>query len=173
MAGPQLRLDPGDLHHLAPTDGLACHSGVVGVDEHDELHMAGEQPADRLPADPLPGELGRDGERVDGLTGLVRVHRREQPHTGVERAQQLEGLAAAHLPDDEQVGPEPQVRLDEVTQRLPRPVAGSSVAAEGDLGGQLPRLLVHPHDVVGRDGCEQRVDEGRLPCARWAGHDHA
>ena len=118
----------GDLH--------AHGAGLRGVGD-DDAHPVDAPPAAVVPRDVDDGpqrlpQLGVDGrarhpgqrgERLDpcrNLLGAVGVQRAHPTLvTGVEGGEQLADLRAAHLTDDEPVGPHPQGLADEVDERHP------------------------------------------------------
>jgi hypothetical protein len=62
------------------------------------------------------------------------VHGRHARHTGVEGDQQVEGLGAAHLADDEALGAHAQRLAHEVAQRdLPAPLDTGRARLHGDV----------------------------------------
>ena len=149
----QRRDDRGDLHDLASERPGVAADEVVAVEVHDDIERRREDLAHDALGDVLARHQRGVDERVERLGRAVRVHGAQEPAPGVDRPAELERLGAAHLADDDAVGPHRQHELHEVAQAdlagaVERRRAHLVVGAVGDRHRELADLLT----ASGRSG---------------------
>ena len=146
-----------------------CRGAVRAArDLHDRVDRGRELGAHRGERERDPTEQHERLEPGERVGRRVRVHGRERAVvTGVERLQHVEGLAAAHLADDQPVGPHPQRGAHQLAHahraralgvRGPRLEAHDVRMPEPQLGGLLDR-----DDPLGR-----RDRPGRARSRTWS-----
>ena len=124
-----------------------------------------------------PPTAASASSRAGTSAGTVGVHRaRAAVVAGVERGEQVDDLAAAHLADHDPVGPHPQRLPDQVAHghladALDVGVAGDELDQMRMPGRELGRVLDADDAFVGRDGAQRRRQQRRLARARSAGDE--
>ena len=163
--------DIGDLDHPA-------HAVALALDLHDQVHGADDLGQDGAGRQAHVAHLHHvldAGQRVARGVGVDGGHAAVM--AGVHRLQHVERLAAAHLADDDAIGPHAQRVAHQVALGH---LAASFQAGEPGLQPHHVRLLqLQFGGVLDRDDAladvdqpRQRVQQRRLAGAGAAGDDH-
>ncbi len=171
----QCRYDRRDLHDPSPNRVRIGVDGVVAIEVHDDVERLREHLAHDALGHVLPRHQRGVHQSVERLRRAVGVNGAEEAAAGVDRAAELERLGAAHLADDDPIGPHRQHELHEVAQTdlagtVERRGSHLVVRAVRDRHRQLADLLARAHAVARGRGREQRRRERRLARARFTGH---
>jgi hypothetical protein len=103
-----------DLHHLAPATSARLHSVErFGLAVDHQIDQSGEGHPDDALGDVLPRHQGGGHQRLHAELRRVGVQGREESAPRVTCLEELEGLFAEGLADDEQLGRELQRSPDE------------------------------------------------------------
>ncbi len=132
---------------------------------------------DRLHGDVDAGHQHHGLEAGQGVSGSVGVERRERTVvSGVHGLEHVEGLATAHLADDDAIGPHAQGVAHEIADRdlaasfevLRASLEPDHVAA---LQAELDGVFDGDDALAERNEVRQQVEQRRLTGARTAGDE--